>query len=215
MYKTYTQMKTRTIAVVAATTLLFAGAAMAGPPAGKVKPGKPGDANIAATAMAISDMMNDSQGEPEFSYLLGAVGCLEGEELETVMGILTGKKRHTLFAPVNDAFRALQGVLGVPAEAQAPEVTCAVDSILGDGTLFTVLAYHVTEGRRFSNSVFNKNNTKEISMLAGGSIWATPSITLIDGFPQTVNVAIPNVKASNGVIHAIDTVLLPFNPLPE
>lgn len=192
--------------------ILFAGTAIAGPKEGKVVPGKPGKSNIVDTAVDISKMMDDSQGVPEFTYLLGAVGCLEGTELETVVGILTGKKKHTLFAPVNDAFRALQGVLGVAEEDQAPEKTCAVDDILGAGTLFTVLAYHVTDGQKFANRVFNKNNPREISMLAAGSIWSTPEMTLIDGFPQTVNVAIPNVRASNGVIHAIDTVLLPFNP---
>ena len=215
MYKTFTQLKSATFAMIASASLLVAGTAIAGPKDGKVVPGKPGKDNIVETAEAVGEMMLDTQGVPEFTYLLEAVACLDGEELETVVGILAGKKKHTLFAPVNDAFRALQGVLGVPAEDQAPEVTCAVDDILGAGTLFTVLAYHVTDGQRFANRVFNKNNTREISMLAAGSIWATPEMTLIDGFPQTVNVAIPNVRASNGVIHAIDAVLLPFNPFEE
>ncbi len=41
MYKSFTKLK---ITAVAATTLLFAGAALAGPPAGKIKPGQPGAA---------------------------------------------------------------------------------------------------------------------------------------------------------------------------
>ncbi len=194
---------------------LFAGTALAGPKEGKVVPGKPGKTNIVDTAVAVSGLIDDSQGVPEFTYLLGAVNCLEGEELETVLGILTGKRKYTLFAPVNDAFRALQGVLGVDEADQAPEATCAVDEELGDGTLFTVLAYHVTDGHKFANRIFNKNNSREIHMVAGGSIFSTTDMTLIDGFPQTINVAIPNVRASNGVIHAIDTVMLPFNPLAE
>jgi uncharacterized surface protein with fasciclin (FAS1) repeats len=216
MYKTFTQSKVTAFISTVAATLLFSGSVFAGPPAdGKVRPGKPGPDNIVDTAVEISKMMNDGQGVPEFTYLLGAVGCLDEGDAETILDILTGDDDYTLFAPVNDAFRALQEALGVPAEDTAPEVTCAVDGILGAGTLFAVLQYHVTEGRRFTNSVFNKNNSKEIEMLAAGSIWSTPDVQLIDGFPQTVTPLIPNVKASNGVIHAIDTVMLPFNPFVE
>jgi uncharacterized surface protein with fasciclin (FAS1) repeats len=212
MYNTFTKFKFSTIAAVAATSLLLAGTAFAGPPAGKFKPGKPGGANIVMTAVAISQMMNDEQGDPQFSYLLGAVGCLSDAEAEIVLGLLTGEDNYTLFAPVNKAFRDLQTALGVAEEDLAPEATCAVDAIFEPGTLFTVLAYHVTEGRRFTNSVFNKNQPKEIEMVAAGYITTTPSLTIIDGVPQVINPVIANVKASNGVIHAIGTVMLPFNP---
>jgi len=78
-----------------------------------------------------------------------------------------------------------------------------------------VLAYHLTEGRRFSNSVFNRNNTKEIEMLAGGYITSTPSLTIIDGAMQTANPvpSLINIRASNGVIHVIDTGSPPV-PMP-
>lgn len=213
MYKTFTQLKSVTITAAATAALLFAGTALAGPPAGKFKPGKPGPDNIVDTAIEISKMMSDGEGVPEFTYLLGAVDCLDESEAEIVLGILTGEDDYTLFAPVNDAFRNLQRALGVAEEDISPETTCAVDDVLeAPGTLFTVLAYHVTEGRRFTNSVFNKNNTKTLDMVAGGSISTTPALTIIDGVPQTVTPLIANVKASNGAIHAIDTVMLPFNP---
>ena len=85
-------------------------------------------------------------------------------------------------------------------------------------TLYAVLAYHVTEGRRFSNSVFNSNNAKMIPTLLGVDI--TSSVTM-DGDPiltdlaqQEVNVVggFININAVNGVIHTIDTVLLPIPP---
>jgi transforming growth factor-beta-induced protein len=216
MYKTFTKSKFTAFVSTVAATLLFTGTVFAGPPEdGKVRPGKPGPDNILDTALEISGMMDDSQGVPEFSYLVGAVGCLNEEEAAVIIGVLTGSDDYTLFAPVNDAFRNLQVALGVPVEETAPEKTCAVDMILDPGTLFAVLKYHVTEGRRFTNSVFNENNSKEIEMLAAGSIWSTPDTQLIDGFPQTITPVIANVKASNGVIHAIDTVMLPFNPFVE
>ena len=81
-----------------------------------------------------------------------------------VVELLTGSDKYTLFAPNDVAFEALQRALGITEPD--PSLTCAVDSIFGEGTLFTVLAYHVTEGRRFSNSVFNQNSSKVIETLA-------------------------------------------------
>jgi len=48
-------------------------------------------------------------------------------------------------------------------------------------------------------------------MLNGGTITTTPSLKIIDGAGQTINPLLPlvNISASNGVIHVIDTVLLP------
>ena len=213
MYKTFTQIKSVTLTAVATATLLFAGTALAGPPDnGKARPGKPGDGNILETALAVSGMLSDEQGVPEFTYLLAAVDCLSEENANAVVGILTGKKKHTLFAPVNDAFRNLQSALGVPAEDIAPEVTCAVDEIFETGTLFAVLTYHVSEKARFSNRVFKQNGGNSIEMLSGDMIYTTSSKTIIDGVPQTITPLIANVRASNGAIHAIDTVMLPFNP---
>ena len=222
MYKTFTHFKSTAIALIAGASLIFAGTVFAGPPAGKVKPGKPGMNNILEVALYVNGMgiENEEEGVGEFAYLLGAVGCLPADQANAVVGLLTGSDKYTLFAPTNQAFRNLQLTLndaldlGLPGTS--PEVTCAVDSLLGEGTLFTVLAYHLTEGRRFSNSVFNKNSEKEIEMLAGGYIKTMPNLTIIDGAYQMVTLpSLKNVNASNGVIHVVDTVLLPFNPLAD
>ena len=216
MYKYFTEIKPSSITAlaVAILALIFAGTAMAKPPAGKVKPGKPGPASILEVAVAVNGLGYENEDEMvgEFAYLLGAVGCLSEEDQSAVVGILTGSDKHTLFAPTNQAFRNLQNALGITETA--PEETCAVDDVLGEGTLFTVLAYHLTEGRRFSNSVFNKDQPKDIEMLAAGYITSMPNLTLIDGAYQmaTPILSLVNVNASNGVIHVIDTVLLPFNP---
>jgi uncharacterized surface protein with fasciclin (FAS1) repeats len=77
--------------------------------------------------------------------------------------------------------------------------------------LLNILTYHVTEGRRFSNSVFNRNAVKSVEMLNGGFIVTNPNLTINDNAGQTIGVVAPlvNINASNGVIHVIDTVLLP------
>ena len=77
--------------------------------------------------------------------------------------------------------------------------------------LGNVLSYHVTDGRRFSNSVFNRNSTKMLEMLNGQYVVTNPNLTLSDNAGQTIGVVAPlvNINASNGVIHVIDKVLLP------
>lgn len=210
MYNTSTFSKSTLVALAASLALTFTSSAFAGHGKGKpgINPIKPGG-NIVEIAMEANALLG------EFDYLLAAVGCLtDAEGNNAVIDLLTGSDKYTLFAPTDTAFENLQLVLGIAEPA--PEKTCLVDDVLGPGTLFTVLAYHVAEGRRFSNSVFNRNNNKEIEMLTGEYyITTTPELQIIDGFPQ---VAAPleglyDINASNGVIHTINTVLLPFNPL--
>jgi transforming growth factor-beta-induced protein len=168
-----------------------------------VVPGKPGDLTIVQIAQAV----NAQTGE--FSYLLGAVGCLTDDQGNNpVVDLLGGTDKYTLFAPNDAAFVALQGALGITTPS--PDATCA----LPDAVVFDVLAYHVTDGRRFSNSVFNRRNSKPITMLNGKSVTANPNLTLTDVPKQVISVVPPlvNVNASNGVIHQIDTVMLPFVP---
>lgn len=161
-------------------------------------PGKPGTANIVEIASAV----NEQSGE--FSYLLAAATCeyFEG----AVAGLLSGEDKFTLFAPIDDAFIALQGALGI--DEPAPEATCG----LPQEVLFDVLAYHVVEGRRFSNSLFNRNVVRSIGMLNGQFILTNPDLTINDIAGQTIGVIgdLANINASNGVIHVVDTVLLPF-----
>ena len=157
---------------------------------------KPGTQTIAQIAA----------GNPEaFSTL---VSLLQLTGLDAVVD--SSDVTLTVFAPTNAAFTklftaypSLPGILTSPDEAAA-----------GYPLLKSVLLYHVTDGRRFSNSIFNPNNSKTIGMLNGGSITANQNLTLTDAAGQTINPvltpsALINISASNGVIHVIDTVLLP------
>lgn len=188
----------KALALVASAGLAVATAAQARGPQGPV-PGKPGDQNIVEIASAV----NLASGE--FTYLLTAATCdyFEGAVVE----LLTGSANYTLFAPTDEAFIKLQTeVLGL-AEPD-PLATCTLDP----GFVFDVLAYHVAEGRRFSNSVFNRNAVKSVGMLNGQYILTHPDLTINDINGQEIGV-VPtqvNINASNGVIHVVDTVLLPF-----
>jgi adhesin HecA-like repeat protein len=152
----------------------------------------PGDDSIVDIASA----------DARFSTLVDLVVFAELDD------VLSNDGQFTVFAPTNDAFAAL---------------IVAIDDEYGTGTAATLLAdkdfvtnvllYHVTDGRRYANSVFNQNNSKYIEMLNGGAIWANPDLTLTDTSSLTNNAGIVapdfNISASNGVIHVIDAVLVP------
>lgn len=183
----------KAIAVAGALAFGATGAAAAKSPV----PGKPGKANIVEIAAAV----NANSGE--FDYLLAAATCeyFDG----AIVNLLSGKDRYTLFAPTDAAFEKLQRALGVATPS--PAATCT----LPQADVFNILAYHVTDGRRFSNSLFNKRSVKLVEMLNGQYIVTNPDLTIDDNQGQTIKPIPPlvNINASNGVIHVIDTVLLP------
>ncbi len=150
----------------------------------------PGDQSIVAIAAS----------DPNFSIL---VNLVQFAELD---GVLANEGQFTVFAPTNAAFANL--IAALEAEI-GPAATAA---LLADKAFITdVLLYHVTDGRRFSNSLFNGNNSKAVEMLNGSHIWTNPSVTITDGSSLTGDAGIvaANISASNGVIHVIDAVLVP------
>jgi len=108
---------------------------------------------------------------------------------------LQGEGPFTVFAPTNEAFEAL------------PEG--ALDALVADPEALTdVLLYHVVEGEAMAADVLELDDQK-VETLLGQYLDIT-----IDGDAVLVDnaqVIVPDVKASNGVIHVVDTVLLPEN----
>ncbi|MEJ8569347.1 fasciclin domain-containing protein [Elongatibacter sediminis] len=120
---------------------------------------------------------------------------------------LSSAGQFTVFAPTDDAF-------GVDATTLIGVVTGVCGSEEAAlAALTNVLLYHVTDGRRFSNSVINRNNSKPIEMLNGSYVLATPGLMIIDENTDTPDANIVtglfDISASNGVVHVIDQVLFP------
>ncbi len=145
-------------------------------------------------------------GNPDFSTLLSLVLFAELE------GVLAGEGQFTVFAPTNAAFDDL--IAALTAELGAEAVT----ALLSNKAFVTnVLLYHVTDGRRNSNSLVNKNNPKLVEMLNGAYTTVNSNATITDGSMLTADSAINtaasgetfNISASNGVIHAVGAVLVP------
>jgi len=196
MYKVYTAIRTPIVSL--ALVLGLSSPVLAGP-------GKPGNneivpgGNIVEVAMAANGILD------VFNTVLAAAQCdyFEG----AVVALLTGEDKVTLFAPIDTAFADL----GLTKDNVCEAFDGSEDAAGTPTDLLTILAYHVTDGRRFSNSVFNQNNAKMIEMLAGGYIYTSPDLEISDNAGQTIGLVAPyiNINASNGVIHTIDTVLLP------
>jgi uncharacterized surface protein with fasciclin (FAS1) repeats len=112
----------------------------------------------------------------------------------------------TLFAPTDFAFRQLGQALGLGKAGLNPSNVCSVDSILGDGTLLTILGYHVIDGRVAYKDAVAAIGGK-VQMLLGGKakITGTPRFLRIDG----ALIIVRNVRATNGFIHVVNKVLTP------
>lgn len=118
---------------------------------------------------------------------------------------LQGKGPFTVFAPTNDAFAKLPS--GTVATLLKPE---------NKGQLTEVLTYHVVPGRLTAKDLMEtaqKNGGKAMFktvegedltvQIKDGKIWVW------DSKGNAAKITIKNVLQSNGVIHVIDTVLLP------
>jgi uncharacterized surface protein with fasciclin (FAS1) repeats len=124
-------------------------------------------------------------GDPEFSRLAAAV------EAAGLVDILTSEGPFTIFAPTNDAFRAL------PADD--------LTALLADPEqLAQVLLYHVSEGQAATTADLVEG---ELATAQGAPL----AITLVDGAIKVndATIATADLAVANGVIHVIDRVLLP------
>lgn len=134
----------------------------------------------------VLDVVQMAQANPDFSSLVGAVLATN------LQGTLEGAGPFTVFAPTNAAFDA----------------AASVTATLTNPQLAQVLTYHVLAGQ----------------VLAADIPYGTPvatvngqSITIDSGMPPTIldttstpaDILATDIRASNGVIHVIDKVLIP------
>lgn len=133
-----------------------------------------------------SDIVDIAVADGRFTTLVAAVTAAD------LVDTLKGEGPFTVFAPTDDAFAAL------------PEGT--VEALLEDIPALTdVLLYHVVEGAVLAETVVTLDSATTVQ---GSDI----TITVNDDgvfLNDTVQVVITNIEATNGVIHVIDSVLLP------
>lgn len=118
---------------------------------------------------------------------------------------LEGPGPFTVFAPTNEAF------------AKLPEGT--VDNLLkpeNKATLVKILTYHVVAGKLsaadIKKMIREGHGQATLKTVSGGTLTAMmqgKNLVLQDEKGGTATVTIANVFQSNGVIHVVDSVLLP------
>ncbi len=136
----------------------------------------------------------------QFDTLIAAVTATP-----SVASILDGNGQHTVFAPTDAAFEDLATELGLTV----PEL---VDFLLANPDyLEDVLLYHLAHGRLYAEDVLPKDR---INMLIRGrnGFLMQDSGVLTDNLDRTANIIVTDVEAANGIIHAIDAVVLPYAP---
>ena len=137
-------------------------------------------------AMAeMADIVDTAVAAGSFNTLVAAV------QAAGLVDALKGEGPFTVFAPTDDAFAAL------------PEGT--IDSLLADptGDLTQILLYHVVPGKVMAADL---SEGLQADTLQGKPV----TFTLSDGAKVNgVNIIATDIETSNGVIHVIDSVILP------
>ncbi|MCB9039575.1 MAG: fasciclin domain-containing protein [Lewinellaceae bacterium] len=136
--------------------------------------------------------------DPNFSSLVAALTA-EGLSANFV-DVLSGDGPFTVFAPTNAAFQALLD--------SNPDWNTIAD--IPVNVLETVLLYHVTDAGNVRST--DLVDDMMVTTLASGETFTidldTATPTIIAG-GNTAQIIATDVQAINGVIHAIDTVILP------
>ena len=119
----------------------------------------------------------------------------------TYTGILSGTGPFTVFAPTNDAFQALLD----------SDPTWNTLNDIPQTTLEAVLDYHVIVGSNnragdlTQNQVLTTRSTRTLSV----SLMNGPQLITSSSTQGNVDIIVTDVQGTNGVIHAVDQVLLP------
>jgi len=138
------------------------------------------------TSGARKNLLETAEADGRFTTLVAAVKAAD------LNATLSDPDSHfTVFAPTDDAFRNLSG---------------SIDPLLKDpqGDLLQILLYHIVSG---NVTAADLEKLTSVETLQGGTLQISVSNGIV-----TVNgatVIVTDIECSNGVIHVVDTVMLP------
>ena len=145
------------------------------------------------------DIVDIAAGSDDHTTLVAAVKAAD------LVTTLKSAGPFTVFAPTNDAFDKLPE--GTVANLLKPE---------NKSQLAKILTYHVVSGNLDATAVLDaikKGDGKVIlTTVSGGKLTASldmGKVKLNDESGNSAFVTVTDLKGSNGVIHVIDTVVLP------
>lgn len=142
---------------------------------------------VSAAAVNAGDIVDTAVAADDFNTLVAAVQAAD------LVDVLKGDGPYTVFAPTDAAF------------AKLPEGT--VENLLkpeNKDQLVAVLTYHVVPGKIMSGDI--AGNATMVDTVQGSKL----SVDATDGVKiDEANVVTADIVADNGVIHVIDSVVLP------
>lgn len=146
----------------------------------------PTEEAVEETAAPAADIVDTAVAAGSFNTLVAAV------QAAGLVDALKGEGPFTVFAPTDDAF------------AQIPQET--IDALLADptGDLTQILLYHVVAGKVMAADL---SDGLTAATLQGGEVTfsLSDSAAMVNG----ANIIVTDIETSNGVIHVIDSVILP------
>jgi len=134
-----------------------------------------------------------------FATLVAAV------KAASLVDVLNSEGPFTVFTPINDAFSKLpEGTVGTLLKPENKKLLTAI------------LTYHVVAGKFKAQDVLNAIKANKgkfaIKTVQGNTLTASlkeDRVILTDAQGNTSTIIITDVEASNGIVHAIDTVVMP------
>jgi len=138
-----------------------------------------------ASAAPTKNIVETAAGAPQFSTLVSLV------KKAGLVGVLSGKTNYTVFAPTNAAFK------------KVPKKTLN-QLAANKAMLKKVLLYHVLPGKVPASKVLKMKSAKT----AEGSK-VTFSVRGKNAFVNEAKIVKTDIRCSNGIVHAINAVLLP------
>lgn len=157
------------------------------------------EAGATEAATDVGTIVDVAAGNEDFSTLVTAVTAAELAET------LSGEGPFTVFAPTNAAFAKLPE--GTLEELTKPESKAA---------LVGILTYHVVAGETsaeaLGEAIAAGEGKAELTTVNGAKLTASldgEAVILTDAAGNTSTITATDIEASNGVVHVIDTVVMP------
>ena len=149
------------------------------------------------------NIVETAQTTDALSNLVAALTAADTQEDSDLIGTLSGEGPFTVFAPTNDAFAALLDQLEDYDELDD------FDDEEDLEVLEIILKYHVVAG--VAARAADLTNGQELETVLGEKLTVDleGGVFIEDATETAAQVIIPDVEASNGIVHVVDKVLLP------
>ncbi|OBX25930.1 putative surface protein with fasciclin (FAS1) repeats [Gelidibacter algens] len=156
-----------------------------------------GTIHVVDAVIGLPTVVDFALANPALSSLVAALQSADSQTPSpNLIPTLQGDGPFTVFAPTNDAFGALLTELGAASLGAIPPATVQA-----------VLTYHVVSGNVTSDMI----PTGTVPTLGGNVTLNASNLTITDANNRVSNIipSLVDIQAINGVVHAIDKVILP------